>query len=267
MTGTKSATWIIGTVVFAFLLVAAGWMLGISPLLETTAEMQEETEFEQARIDQLEITLAGLERDAENLDKFYADLAALRVGIPDELEFTEVTRRLNTMAAEAGVVITGIGTTTVTGVTPPASAEPEPTVTEPTGDAAESDASDAVADSATDGTGTTSDTAAPTSMLYAVPVEIATVGSYDATIAFLAKLQTIDSRLILVGNLVESTLEEAGAQGGLPAILDGFIDSRISAWVFVLPGTDTPVEGEGVPEEVDVIPVPSGQKNPFEPLA
>lgn len=264
MTGTKSATWIIGTVLLAFVLVAAGWVFGITPLLESTAEMREETDYELARIDQLEITLAGLERDAENLDQFYAELAALRVGIPDQLQFTDVTRRLNTMAAEAGVVITGIATTTVTGVTPPPVAEAAPPVAEPTDEAAETDESDAVADSAA---GTTTEPAAPTWTLYAVPVELTTVGSYDATVSFLSKLQASDSRLILVGNLVEATLEEAGAQGGLPAILDGFVDSRISAWIFVLPDPDTAVEGEDVPEEAEVLPVPSGQKNPFEPLA
>lgn len=256
---SKAAGWIAGTVVLALVLAAGAWFLLISDLLDETAEMESQAESEWSRVDQLEITLAALARDFENIETFRAELEGLQTQIPGSIEISEIVRRLSTMAGESGVIVTGAATTTAVDITPQQEA-PAPPATD--GEGGET-SGDAVADSAAP---------APTTpaqdVLYAVPVELVTVGGYDQTLAFVTNVMQ-NERLMVVGTMQLTALEAAAAEGGLPALTPGFVESRTTVWVFVLLSPDgtaevvEPPEGEELPEEV--LPVPSGQKNPFLP--
>src|SRR5665647_1728911 len=101
---SKTAAWIAGTVVVAFVIVACGWFFAISPLLESTADMQTQTASERSRVDPLEIQLAGLAQDFRNIKTFREELSALQVEVPAQPSLADLTRRLNTLAAESGVV-------------------------------------------------------------------------------------------------------------------------------------------------------------------
>src|SRR5665647_507089 len=116
---SKTAAWIAGTVVVAFVIVACGWFFAISPLLESTADMQTQTASERSRVDPLEIQLAGLAQDFRNIKTFREELSALQVEVPAQPSLADLTRRLNTLAAESGVVITSLAPTTPIMVTPP----------------------------------------------------------------------------------------------------------------------------------------------------
>lgn len=115
---SKTAAWVAGTLVLALVLVAGAWFLLIQPLMTETTEMQDQAEAEWLRVDQLEITLAGLKRDFENIDELREELAGLEAQLPGSIEITDVVRQLNAQATEAGIIITGSATTTAVDVTP-----------------------------------------------------------------------------------------------------------------------------------------------------
>jgi len=270
---SKTAAWIAGTVVVAFVIVACGWFFAISPLLESTADMQTQTASERSRVDPLEIQLAGLAQDFRNIKTFREELSALQVEVPAQPSLADLTRRLNTLAAESGVVITSLAPTTPIMVTPPVVAAPpaeppaEGSASEDpvgaAGDAAgtvEGDAAVAAGDSAS------APAAAAVTALYAIPIEIVTLGGYDQTLTFISKLQGVDARLVLVNHVMATAQDEMGATGGRPALAKGDLEMRLGTFVFVLVSPEVPTDGE-VPAEPEPLPVPAGQRNPFVPLS
>ena len=251
----KSAPWIVGAVVVAFLAMAGAWFLAIAPRLDSAASMTDEASSELARVDQLEIQLAGLERDAANLADFRTELEGLREQVPADVELSELTRELQALATESGVQILSVAPATPTELVP--AEEPAPAPVEAT-------------DGTTDGTGgseattpTTPAVAQSVAGLYVVPLEIGTLGGYEETLAFLTRLQTGGTRLVLVSRITATSQEESGADGGRPAVAAGGLELRFTAYVFVLTESDAAVVDE---EPVDPEPAPSGGPNPFEPL-
>lgn len=251
----KSAPWIVGAVVVAFLAMAGAWFLAIAPRLDSAASMTDEASSELARVDQLEIQLAGLERDAANLADFRTELEGLREQVPADVELSELTRELQALATESGVQILSVAPATPTELVP--AEEPAPPPVEAT-------------DGTTDGTGgseattpTTPAVAQGVDGLYVVPLEIGTLGGYEETLAFLTRLQTGGTRLVLVSRITATSQEESGADGGRPAVAAGDLELRFTAYVFVLTESDAAVVDE---EPVDPEPAPSGGPNPFEPL-
>ena len=276
---SKTAAWIAGTVVVAFVIVACGWFFAISPLLGSTADMQTQTAFERSRVDQLGIQLAGLAQDFRNIETFREELSALQVEVPAQPSLADLARRLNTLAAESGVVITSLAPTTPIMVTPPVVAVPpaEPPAegsasedpVEAAGDAAntvEGDAAAAAGDAAAGGDSASDPTAAAVTGLYAIPIEIVTLGGYEQTLTFISKLQGVEARLVLVNRVMATAQAETGAIGGRPALANGDLEMRLGTFVFVLVSPEVPTDGEE-PAEPEPLPVPAGQRNPFVPLS
>jgi Tfp pilus assembly protein PilO len=261
---SKTAAWVAGTLVLALVLVAGAWFLLIQPLMTETTEMQDQAEAEWLRVDQLEITLAGLKRDFENIDELRAELAGLEAQLPGSIEITDVVRQLNAQATEAGIIITGSATTTAVDVTPAEEAPAAPPADgETTDEGGDTSDDGAIADSAG---GAAAPPPTTTAYLYAVPIELTTLGSYEGTLAFLERLQESE-RIVVVGKVQMTALDPAPAEGGRPAVLAGFVESRLTTWVFVLLSPDGGVEVVEPPEGDDTpqLPAPSGEKNPFLP--
>lgn len=261
----KSAPWIVGAVVVAFLAMAGAWFLAIAPRLDSAASMTDEASSELARVDQLEIQLAGLERDAANLADFRTELEGLREQVPADVELSELTRELQALATESGVQILSVTPATPTELVP--AEEPAPPPVEATdGTTDGTDAGSATVDGTGGSEATTPTTPAAAQGvdgLYVVPLEIGTLGGYEETLAFLTRLQTGGTRLVLVSRITATSQEESGAEGGRPAVAAGDLELRFTAYVFVLTESDADVVDE---EPVDPEPAPSGGPNPFEPL-
>lgn len=220
----KASFWVLGTVVVALVIGAGAWMLGISPMLDSAADMNEQAEFEAERVAQLEIQLAGLKADFEKLPEFEAELAELQVQIPTTIQQTELNRDLTGLALNAGVFLDAVNTGVPIQVAT-APAAPAPTTT-----------SDTTTEGTTDGTTGTTATPAPAGVqgFYAVPVELTVLGDYDKTTAFMAQLQSQSNRLIVVNGFVATGQKESGAQGGRPALAEGDLETVIQTWVYVL---------------------------------
>lgn len=263
MAGGRATPWVIGTVGLGLVIGAGAWFLGISPMLDAAAEMNDQAEMEAARVDQLEIQLAGLKADYEKMDEFRADLAALRVQLPAEIDQAALQLQLQDMATGAGVFVDMIAFTAPLAVVPEVAVAPA--AAEPAAEGTEEGAAEG-----TDSTGTAADgtaAAAPAeptvSNLYALPVELTTVGTFDATLELLNRLQTQAPRLIVVNNVSANALDERGAEGGRPATRAGDLETVIQAWVYVLLD-ETAAPAAEVP--VEEAPLPSGGSgNPFAP--
>lgn len=258
MSSAKTAPWVAGAAFLALVFLAATWFLVISPRMDSAAEMRAGTAAEQVRIDQLEIQLAALERDFANIKDFRAELADLREEIPTGVELGQLTRQLTTLAASSGVVITSFLPTSPTAVVMAAPAAPEPAA------ATEDAAADGTTDTALgDGAVPTTPTETETGF-FLVEVNVATMGGYEESLAFLDALQTENPRLVFVAAVQANSQKEAGAQGGRPAVADGGLELRLTFSVIVLPDTsDVPEDPEDANPEM---PVPTGQGNPFVPL-
>lgn len=235
----KTTPWVIGTVFGALVIAAVAWFFGIMPRLENAAIAQAETESERARYDTLEIQTAALRADFENIDSFRAELTALRVEVPTDELMPALIRELQAHAVAAGVVISNAISEVPSSITIVSEEMVEPE--EGSGE-----------------TEATVQTVTNASSFLVVPVRIRTIGDFPQTLDFLNRIQTQNPRLILVSDLMVTALDEAVAEGGLPAILDGWLDTEHTLFVIVLP------EAEAVAPEPGPVPVPAPDAtNPF----
>lgn len=239
MKNTKATTWVLGTVLLALVLLAGTWFLAISPKMESSAEMRAQTESELAQVDQLEIQLAGLKADFENIETFRAELAALRVQMPTGAELATLTRQIDGLAAASGVFVTNVSPSNPVAVVPPTAA---------------------AATTAETDTATTAEAAPSITGLYSVPIQVTVLGGYPQTLDFISRLQVQNPRLVLVVSFVSTAQDASGAQGGKPAVAAGDLETAISAYAYVV--VDPTADAAAVPSD-EVLPVPSGQANPF----
>lgn len=242
MGNTKAVGWIAGTVVLALLVMLGGWALLISPRLSSAADLQSETENQNARADQLRIQLAGLKDDFKHLDEFKADLAALQAQIPADYDLAGVTRQINDAALQSGVFIESIKPGMPTEASPvPAATPAAPAPAAGGGDAAGGAGSGTGGEA---GSGTTTATTPGIGGLYAAQIEISVLGGALPTMSFLTRLQTGEARLLLVSSMTLTGQEPTAAAGGKPAILEGDAETVIKAYVYVLrdPGTQAPTD-------------------------
>src|SRR5690606_41229596 len=91
MRNPAALRWMVGAILVSLVIGALAFFVIISPTLDATAEARERAESEQARIDQLEIQLAGLKADFARIDAFLAEPAEIRVGIAREVLLNELT--------------------------------------------------------------------------------------------------------------------------------------------------------------------------------
>lgn len=256
MRSAATTRWTVGAVVVALAVMALGWLLLISPLRDAEAEAREQIESEQARIDQLEIQLAGLRADYERLPELKAELEDLRVQLPTGVLIEDLTRQLDAIADDNDVFVLGITPSTPYAVVAPTAPAPAQAETADSGTSEEGEATPAPAEP---------EQVQLPSGFYAVPVQVALLGSYADTISFVEELQLENPRLVLVNSFTATVQDENGAGGGRPATEKGDLETTLGliAWVLVQDGQVSVVD-EG--EEVPAVELPSGNGNPFAPL-
>ncbi|MCU1431895.1 MAG: hypothetical protein JWP95_1000 [Actinotalea sp.] len=262
MSRSKTTTWVAGSVVLALLMMAAAWLLAISPKLEAAAELRFEAEAAQSQADQLQITLAGLKNDFANIEEFRNELSVLQVQLPREAELSNLTRQINGLATQSQVLLSAVAPGTPTAVAPPGGVDP---LAQPVAPA------EGEPQAATDETGAVVPPPVDPAVLavqglYSIPLQVTVVGGYGQTLDFLNRLQVENPRLLLVSSFVATAQEAKGAEGGRPATNAGDLEMIITAYAYVLidPAAATaPVVDDGTVVAPAPLPVPAGDTNPF----
>ncbi len=261
MNAPKTTPWVIGAVVVSLAILAGGWLLGVSPKLDAAAEKNTQAQVQAGRADMLRIQLGQLKKDFANIDGLRADLAALRVQVPETLGESDMTRQIDALAAQAGVTVTLLDPTTAIAMAP-AAAPAAPAAT--TDSASTGAATPAPAGQGSTATADATAAGGSVSGLFAVPVQMTVLGSYENTLSFVTKLQTANPRLYLVLSISTDAQTAQGAQGSLPSIPAGWLATKISAYTYVVTPASTPAAATG---DAPAIPAPAGQPNPFSPTS
>ena len=218
---TKSQLWITGTAMVCAVIVLAGWFLLIAPKRAEAADLRDQTASAVQVNDQLAVRIEQLKLQKAELPQRKAELAAIKLAMPEDTQLASLTRELTALATASGVTLMriepGVVTPMVTAVAPAATPAP------------------AEGAEPAEGADTTTTVVAPSpsSGLSAMPVSIEVLGSFEAAEAFVEAVQTGDRRY-LVDGLVSTAEKPSAASGGKPATVNGDVTLKLTGRVFVL---------------------------------
>lgn len=276
MGSSKTRPWILGTAILALVVLAATWLLAVTPKLAQAQESREANDQALARQDQLRSQLATLRAQAQRLDEYRAELDTLAVQIPAEARLSEYTRQLDAVALQFGVTIVTLnpGEPVTFGDVLGAVPAPAPTETtdgavaaDPATGAAVEDAANATTDAETPPAPPAAEPSLPPALLdlVAIPVAVTVLGTYPNVMAFLDAVQVQIPRLFLVVGLSVLSQGEADGAGGRPATAPGDVEMTIEGLLYQYPAEATgPVAvPEGGEEPTEPAPLPSSDRNPF----
>jgi Tfp pilus assembly protein PilO len=179
-------------------IVALGWFLGVQPRLADAAAAEAERENVVATNEGLEVQLAQLKKEFEQIDDLRAEVAELRASIPGDADYSGFVAELNGLsgATGAGVTRLSIGDASwyanAAAEQPPAAETPAP----PAGSASADGASTPVADGSPVQIPIDSSLVNGSNFV-AIPVTIELSGDYAQATALMGALQK-DKRLFLV---------------------------------------------------------------------
>lgn len=263
MKETKTGAWIAGAVVLSLVLGAAGWFLMIAPAFAAASETRVQAESQVAQNDVTRARLTRLKAQFEQLDELTAELDELRAEVPTTAELAEFRRLVSSIAAEHGVTVVAVQTSTPTALAPPAPPAPAPVEGEESADAAASP---------DEGAAPVEQPAAATDGLFAIPLSLDVLGTYPAVLAFLDDLQEKQPRLVAVETLTATGQLAAEAGGGKPATAPGDLGLVVTGYLFAQPDVVDPAvpvpgaDGEGSEGEAAPLPAPAPEANPMVPL-
>ncbi|WP_158375672.1 type 4a pilus biogenesis protein PilO [Cellulosimicrobium cellulans] len=284
MSGSKSTTWVVGTVVLALVLLAAGWFLLVGPVLTTAGETRAQAEEVRASNDQLQSKIVTLKKQFEQLPEFQQQLAQLQQKVPTTGDIAGYLRQIDAEAGARGVTLTTITPSSGELFSPQApAAEPAADSGAAPEDGATTDATatdegtDGAAEGAVAAEAATTDTApaaagpvlpvvaAPAGMID-VPITITALGSYDNVMGWLEAVQQTVPRLQLVTSLNGVSQKDAEASGGRPATTVGDLELTVTGYLYVLPGTPAVVPADTPEESLADLPPAIPGKNPLVPV-
>ncbi len=189
MTGNR--IWMFGVALAAVVIVALGWLFGISPTLAQAELATSQAQSADSQNAAQQIALVKLKSQYDKLPQLTADLTKLQLAVPATANLDDFLDQLQQLAQSAGVTITGFtaAEATLYGGGESAAAAPKPAATTapaPSGSASATPAA-------------TSPAASVTGRLYSVPITITVKGSPDQVMAFTDASQK-GTRLFLVTN-------------------------------------------------------------------
>lgn len=210
----KLKQWVTFTVLGAVVLLAAGWLLLISPKNSEATDLGSQVDTQVSANGVLQTQLQVLRTQAKELPKKQAELARVAAKIPDNPALPALIRALTAASTSAGVEFVSI----TPGAPVPAAA--------------------AVATPVAPGTPVTAAPAAGGSagQLAAVPVTLNVVGDYFEVEQFLANLEALPRALRVTNLILAPGSSAAGATGttGSSAAMDGrTLTSTITGSVFL----------------------------------
>ena len=259
MRQASAKVWVGGTAFLSVLLLAAAWFLLVEPVVARAADDTASTLVQQDQNDLLEMEIARLEEQFTHLAEYQAELDALRLQMPVTGDGASISRELQSLADGAGVTIIDVNPSV-----------PQQFVSSaPVAEVAPTEAETPVENGEAGTEAATADTSVPAADgtvpgFYTVPITLSSLGTYDASVAFLRSVQEDASRLYLISSIQATTQQAAGAAGGRPATSPGDIELVMTGYAFVLvDNAAAPVDPTVV--AVVTLPVPGGEAHPFAP--
>jgi Tfp pilus assembly protein PilO len=215
-------TWHLIAVLAVLVIVALGWFLGASPLLQQAAAADQSRAQVQQQNAQQRTVLASMRGQYDKLDELQAQMASLQLSVPGTADLDDFFDQVAAIASASGASITSItageaqpyGLTAGGSGTPAksaASSTPQPTSSAtPAASATPAPAATAAAPVAAAPKTPTGDLA---SKLYVVPIDISLSSGPSQVTAFVNGLQT-GKRLILVSSMAYTSSPAGGTVSG-----------------------------------------------------
>ena len=188
--------WVRGGVAVAFGLFAIGWFFVISPQQSQTGDLRTQAASAQTQTSTLQHQLGQLQADNKNLLKYQAELTSAQSALPATAAIPSFLREMQAAGATTEVSVTAISVGAPTAVT--AYVKPASTTTSTTTAAA----TGADAGAARGG--------------YSVSLAVTATGTLGGINAFVAQLQQLQPRAVLVTSMQESP----GTAGAVVLTLD-----------------------------------------------
>ena len=219
----KVKQYVVFTVLGCLVVLAAGWMLLVSPKRTAAAELRAEAETTRVANDQLRTQLTVLRAKAKDLPKEQAKLASVAAKIPDNPALPALIRALVTAGKASGVELVS--------VTPGPPVLTVGAVPVAPGGAAAAAAPAPVAPAA-------GAVAAPSAAesLASIPISLNVAGGYFQVQQFLAELETLPRSMRVTGLTVTPGANPVKPAAGVAGVVveDGrAITSTITAQVFM----------------------------------
>ncbi|GAA3125357.1 hypothetical protein GCM10010466_15300 [Planomonospora alba] len=106
--GRKDRLWIIGGLLAAALLLAAGWFLLVSPEMDGADRLRGEAETSEVQMATLRSKLADLRRENDDLPRYRAGLETARQALPTTADSERFLRQLQRAGEAAGAFVQGV---------------------------------------------------------------------------------------------------------------------------------------------------------------
>jgi Tfp pilus assembly protein PilO len=236
--------WPIAAVAVMAIVAAAGWFLGVSPIVSSAVAAGDQVStISAANADSL-TKLATLKAQYADLDDLQASLDKLRESIPEEADASAFLQELDSLSAAHHVSLSTVTIASATVYAAPATAD---------GDAATSTSTATPTPTPTT-TPTTAPTAttgttAPVGQFVLVPVIIGVTGKFSDVRDFIGAVQA-GHRLYLANSVAITDGSSSGSDGGSAT-------GTLTGDIFTLQGTSTPTASTPV-----VTPTPTPTATP-----
>ena len=211
------------TIFVMVVLVAVGYFLVAQPQLAAASTANAQLVNAQSQISTTQAALISLKNEQEKLPDMKAQLKALQLSIPSNIDGSAYIRGLNDLASAAGVTITSIAVTDPQAYVPPVLAMPAATPTASPSPSASATPAPAAAAPAVSGWVPTMDALITGTNFVTIPVTVTVTGSFDGSLGFIHGLQT-GTRLFLVTGIVT---KQAEGGSGVTATVSGYIYALI----------------------------------------
>jgi Tfp pilus assembly protein PilO len=180
--------WLVAGGLVAFVMLLIGYFFFISPQRSSTAEVDGQAATVQQQNALLQARLDALRQQNENLGKYQADLAQLKLALPTTSGISDFLRTLQSLGNATLTDVTSLSVGQPVAVNPVVAAQPTA--------ATQTAASETPAPVAV----------APAPVAYAMPITVSATGSATALTKFLDQLQAVQPRAVLIS--------EVGLSGG-----------------------------------------------------
>jgi Tfp pilus assembly protein PilO len=267
---TKTSGWTLGTIGLCVAIAAGGWFGLVDPQRAAAAESRQTTADTRTANEAKELEIEQLRRDFADLPKRQAELAEIRLALPEEAALAQLIRDTTAASTDAGTFLDSVVTgSPVAVVDPNAAVAPAPGATpaegedsaegeepaegtEPTAEPSTEPSAPPVDPTAVGGGALPAEPTAP--VLAAIPVTITVTGDFYGSTLFLKTMQAEMPRALLVDSLVLSELEDTEAEPGtIQTVITGrvfvFVDPTEIPAVPAAPGAEPSTEPSTEPSD------------------
>jgi hypothetical protein len=235
-------------------LIALGWFVVLSPLLDRAAELDAQRAQIEAQNEVERATLANMKAQYENLDELVLQLEELRLSVPGDQDLQAFFDHVAAAAGDAGVVLNGVS---VEGALPFVAAVAEggavpPPVEETTGETTEEEPVGSVIAAGDEIGSPPLASTALISNMYVLPISMSITADVKQATAFLEILQGLEGRLFLID--------------GVSMTLGSSLTGELTGYIFVVhdpsQGPVGALPEPALPEEIDPAVEPTATPEP-----